>query len=253
MDGPHGVPSFSPHAEASANINPMDASTSLGIAEPRRPEEIQVPRSPQPLSLQINGHNAETLHNQHSTGSYVESSERGSDTSVDSRRPEPQSASTFTDSLPSIPSSSLNDTSQLLELGNTRADGNSQESRPNHKPPNSQETSQIASINEHGAIDGPHNPVVPGNGRNGSLSPSRSPKSSTTRSEHGMQFAPGHKRTATGDVKSVPESLAVPRVSDVNGAARRRSKSTGSPAHGSRIAQVRISLSFLLMSLLTRL
>lgn len=230
----------------------MNASTSLAIGEPSRAEEIQVPRSPQPLSLQINGHNAETLHNHNSNTSYVESSERGSETSVDSRRPELQSASTCTDSLPSLPSS-LNDTSQSMDLGNTRAfDGNSQESRPNHKPPNSQETSQISSINENGAIHGPHDPVVPGNDHNGSLSPLRSPKSSISRSENGMQFAPGHKHTATGGVKSVPQSLAVSRISDVNGAARRRSKSTGSPAHGSRIAQVMISLSLFLMYLLTR-
>lgn len=47
----------------------------------------------------------------------------------------------------------------------------------------------------------------------------------------------GHKRTATGDIKAISE-VVEPRNSDLNSAWRRRSKSIGTPSHGSRIAEV---------------
>jgi hypothetical protein len=53
-------------------------------------------------------------------------------------------------------------------------------------------------------------------------------------------LAPGQKRTAAGDFKTTLDPPA--HNADASGAARRRSKSTGSSAYGSRIAQVTRSL-----------
>lgn len=257
MNGPQGAPStrgLSLHAEASSRTKSMNPSMSPATGEPARTEEIQVPRSPQPLSLRIGEQNAESHNTYSSNTAYVESSERGTDTSGESRRPEHQSASTFTGSLPSLPSSSINDTNRSLALGDSRPfDENSQIPTSNHNT-NSQGTSRASLVNGNGAIDDLHAAGRPGIGRNGSLSPLRSPRQPNSRSGTGKQFAPGHKRTATGDIKSLPSSLAAPHISDVNVAARRRSKSTGSPAYGSRIAQVMITFRrFLAFLNLTRI
>lgn len=223
-----------PHMEASANTGSVNTSMSRAAEGPTRSEEIQVPRSPQTLSLQVDGLNAR-IHDKNSPfPSYVESSERDSDTSTEGRRPELQSGSPFTDLLSSIPSSSMNDSSQSIKVEN------SQSSTENAQTPTTYSSSQEQlSVNGNGSRlkeDG-YTSVKHGDR---SLSPIRKLENRTSRSGSGVSFALGHKRTATGDVKSISSSLAVPQNQDSDklGAARRRSKSTGSPAHGSRIAQV---------------
>lgn len=240
MYSPHGAPSSRgplPRAEASAGTESTNASTSQATTEPTRAPDNQVPRSPQQLSLRIDGNSAEVYNKYTPNTSYVESSERGSDTSGDSQRPELQSASTFTDSLPSLPSSSFEDTSRAMALGDSYVlDESSQTPKPDRKARDSHDTSQTLFGNGKRAIDGIHNAMNPEGDRNGPSSPS--PKRPNSRSGAGMQYTSGHKRTATGDIKPLPSNQAVPQFSDANSAARRRSKSTGSPAHESRIAQV---------------
>lgn len=218
------------HVEDSANAGSVNASTSRGPGGLTRSEEIQVPRSPQPLSLQIDGLNARIHDTNTAFPSYVESSERDSDTSTDPRRPEPQSASTFTDSLSSIPSSSANGYHPMkIE--------NSQSSAEGLQTPTTYSSSQeqLPVNGKSGLDEGVYTSIQQSNG---SLSPLRSPKHSTSRSGNGVSSGPRHKRTATGDVKSISSSLAPPIQDETIGAARRRSKSTGASVHGSRIAQV---------------
>lgn len=256
MNGPQDAPSSRgplPHAEASACTESTNASTSQTAGEPTRTQEIQVPRSPQQLSLRIDGQNAEIYNKYSANTPYVESSERGSDTSGDSQRPELQSASTFADSFISLPSSSLDDNNRTMALGDSHTwDENSQTPKPDRKAPDSQETSQTSFVSGKRAIDGLYSAVNLDGDRNGPSPPSRSLMRPNSRSGAGVQSTSGHKRTATGDIKPLPSNLAVPYNSDVNGAARRRSKSTGSPAHGSRIAQVMTFLHSLVF-LLTRM
>ena len=87
----------------------VSPSTVRAPREPARADHIQVPRSPQLLSLRLDGLNAGIQDKNTHSAAYVESSERGSDTSADGQRPEPHSASTFTDSIPSLPASLSND------------------------------------------------------------------------------------------------------------------------------------------------
>lgn len=216
-----------PHVEASANTG---SSISGAPGAPTRTEQIQVPRSPQPLSLHIDGLNTHVHDKTSAFPQFVELSERDSDTSADARRPEPQSASTFTDSLTSLPSSSMNDSSQSIKIEN------SQSSTEDAQTPKTYSDSQdLSSVNENGSTDG----YTSEKKSNGSMSPPQRPNHSASRLGNGVHFAPGHKRTATGDVKSI-SSLTEPQTAQA--ALRRRSKSTGSPAHGSRIAQVKMSL-----------
>ncbi|KAJ5627161.1 hypothetical protein N7528_004588 [Penicillium herquei] len=227
-----------PDVEASANPGSVNASTSREPGGLTRSEEIQVPRSPQPLSLQIDGLNARIHDKNISFPSYVESSERGSDTSTDTPRPEPQSASTFTDSLSSIPFSSMNDSSQSIKIENSQSSLDivptppNQSTSPEHLP---------VGRNGNGIQEGVHTSVEH---KTGSFSPPQSPNRSNPRAGNGVSFAPGHKRTATGDIKSVASSVGIPPNQDDDniGAARRRSKSTGSPAYGSRIAQLSVHI-----------
>lgn len=227
------------HAEANANSEgvTLNTSTVRGSRGPARADHIQVPRSPQLLSLRLDGLNA-GIHDKNNHGAaYVETSERGSDTSADARRPEPHSASTFTDSLPSLPASLSNDYEQHTELDNPHSFvENSQSSRTEPNSENSQDSSHTLSVNGSG-VDILH-PLKSEQSTNGSVSPVRSPKYHASRSGIDTKFAPGHKRTATGDIKPISAQLITPQSYDVKGASRRRSKSTGSPAHGSRIAQV---------------
>ncbi|KAJ5759623.1 hypothetical protein N7520_006779 [Penicillium odoratum] len=231
MNDPQYAPSSRgvPHVEASANTGSV-ASMSRAPGVATRAEQVQVPRSPQPLSLQIDGLNARIHDKTSAFPSYVESSERDSDTSADARRPEPQSASTFTDSLSSFPSSSIHDSSQSIKIEN------SQPSEDAQTPKTYSDSQDQSSVNWNGSIDG----YTSEKKSNGSLSPPQSPRSSGSGSANGVHFAPGHKRTATGDVKSI-SSLA-PQKFDTQGAARQRSKSTGSPAHGNRIAQLSVHI-----------
>lgn len=256
MNAPYGAPSSRgplPHVEASAGTAHTNASTPQATGEPTRAQDIQVPRSPQHLSLRIDGQSAQIYNKYSADTSYIESSERGSDTSGDSQRPELQSASTAADSLISLPSSSLDDNNRSMALGDSRSlDENAQTPKADHQGSDSPEISRTSLVDGKRAIDGIDNTIYRGGDRNGP-SPSRSPKRPTSRSGTGMQSTSGHKRTATGDIKPLPPGLAVPQVADTNGGTRRRSKSTGSPAHGSRIAQVMTFSSFLMFILLTRI
>lgn len=225
-----------PHAEASADPT-TNTAASLAAASSCT-GEVQVPRSPQPLSLQVNGLEAGVYCQSNPNVSCVESSERGSDTS-DGHRPELHSASTLTDSVPSLPSSSLNDSNRSMDLDTPYgANGDGPMSNANEKA-STREALHTLQTNENGTMNGINGAVKLEKQSNSSLLPLRSPIHPNTRPGTGTRFTPGHKRTATGDVKPI-STLAAPVGSDVNGAARRRSKSTGSPAHGSRIAQVRI-------------
>ncbi|KAJ5093601.1 hypothetical protein N7456_009462 [Penicillium angulare] len=228
-----------PHMEASASTRSVNTSMSRAPGGPARSEEIQVPRSPQTLSLQLDGLNARIHDNNAPFPSYVESSERDSDTSTtEPRRPDLQSASPFTDPLSRIPSSSMNDSSQSIKVEN------SQSSTENAQTPTTYSSSQEQlPVNGNGSgLKEEECPSIKHS--NGSLSPLRSLENRSSRSGSGVSFTPRHKRTATGDVKSISSSLAAPQdeESDKLGAARRRSKSTGSSAHGSRIAQLSVHI-----------
>lgn len=214
----------------------MNPSTVRAPREPARADHIQVPRSPQLLSLRVDGLNAGIQDKNNHSAAYVETSERGSDTSADGQRPEPHSASTFTDSLPSLPASLSNDYGHTVVDSSHSFIENSQSSRTEPGSQNSQDSLHTLSVNGNG-VDILH-PLKSEHSSNGSLSPVRSPRYNTSRSGIDTQFAPRHKRTATGDIKPISAQLMTPHSHDVNGASRRRSKSTGSPAHGSRIAQV---------------
>lgn len=238
MNDPQGAPSSRgvPHVEASANAQLVNNSTSPSSGEPNRSEEIQVPRSPQQLSLQINGLSAGSPEKD-SSNPCVESSERGSDTSGDSRRLELQSASTFTDSLPSLPSSALNESNRSFDDSLRALDSGSSTPTTEQRIPHSRDTLRALSTNGDGRWNGSRANVKLEKEREDSLGPLRSPRRSSSRSG-ARNFVLGHKRTATGDIKPISSNLAASQDSDANGATRRRSKSTGSPAHGTRIAQV---------------
>ncbi|KAJ5125616.1 hypothetical protein N7526_007793 [Penicillium atrosanguineum] len=242
MNGPHSNPSSRgvPLVEASANAQFVSNSISPAPGEQNRSEEIQVPRSPQQLSLQLNGSDAGS-HEKDNSNTYVESSERGSDTSGDSRRPELQSASNFTDSLPSLPSSSLNDSNRYMEDNLRTLDSDSSTPTTEQRIPHSQETSNSLSVNGNVGLNGSHADVKLEKESEDSLGPLRSPRQSSPRTGAG-KFTPGHKRTATGDIKPISSNLAASQNSDASGATRRRSKSTGSPAHGTRIAQLSVHI-----------
>lgn len=226
-----------PHAEASADTL---ANTAASLAtNSTRAGQVQVPRSPQPLSLQVNGLEAGVYSQRDSNVGYVESSDRGSESS-DGQRPELHSASTLTDSAPSQPSSSLNDSNRSMDLDNPYSmNGDIAMANTNEEISISEELHDLNKTNGNGLMNGTNGAVKLEKQSNDSFSPLRSSNLSNLRSGAGAgsRYIPGHKRTVTGDVKPIPK-LAAPVSSDVNGA-RRRSKSTGSPAHGSRIAQVR--------------
>ena len=227
-----------PNAEASAN-HFMNATSPAHT--PMSVTENQITRSQQPLSLRIDGLSAVTIaHGEgKSTPAYIESSERGSDTS-DGRRPDLHSASTLTDSLSSFPSST-NGADQSTHFDSTH---NSNEHtwtpRMDQEPPDTHMAPQTQSVNG-GSIDRWQPSLPPIKAGNASLSPPPSPKHSRTRSNLDAGLVPSQKRTAAGDFKSNLDTPTA-RTTDMNVAARRRSKSTGSPLHGSRIAQVTRSL-----------
>ncbi|OOQ90136.1 hypothetical protein PEBR_05254 [Penicillium brasilianum] len=230
------------HAEASANSEgvTLNTSTERDSREPVHADHIQVPRSPQLLSLRVDELNF-GIHDKNNHGAaYVETPKRASDTSADTRRPEPHSASTFTD-LPSLPAPVSNACEQPTELDNPRSFvENSQSSRTEPNSENSQDSSHTLSVNGNGVDILP--PLKSEQSTNGSVSPVLSPKHHASQSGIDTKFAPGHKRTATGDIKPISAQLITPQSYDVEGASRRRSKSTGSPAHGSRIAQLSVHI-----------
>ncbi|KAJ5209514.1 hypothetical protein N7449_003893 [Penicillium cf. viridicatum] len=232
------------HAEASANTHSMNNATSPVPRNPMPSAKAQTTQSQQPLSLQIDGLNAVALaHGEGNPNSaYIESSERGSDTSGDSRRLD-LSASTVTDSLSSLPSSSTNgNNSQPTEFGNSHTlNGHTSKLWVDQELLDSQLTPLVQPVNGGGSIDRWQPSLAPIKAGNASISPPPSPKHSRTSSNFDARLAPSQKRTAAGDFKS---TLDIPTVhaADVNGAARRRSKSTGSSAYGSRIAQLSVHI-----------
>jgi hypothetical protein len=230
-DGRDAQFSRGPNAEVGANA--WNATSPV----PRKMSSLenQTTRLQHPLSLRIDGLNAITV--AHGDGkptpAYIESSERGSDTSVDGRRPD-LSASTLTDSLFSY-SSSTNGADQPTQPDSSH---NSTEhtSTPQMdlEPHDTHIAPQTQSVNG-GSIDRWQPSLPPIKAGDASLSPPPSPKHSRTESNLESGLAPGQKRTAAGDPKSNLDT-PIPHT-DLNGA-RRRSKSTGSALHGNRIAQV---------------
>lgn len=217
-----------PDAEASA-----DTGASTNTSEDNSSEQIQVPQSPQSLSLQTDGLN-DRAHSKSDSAAYIESSERASGTS-DGQRPELQSASTFTDSLPS---SSLNDSARSMELDGFRAHKeDAQASNTSKESPAPQYPLPARPVNGDASVEKDYNAVKTEEPDHDYLPPLRSPTRLNSRVGNGTDFTPGHKRTATGDVKSVSSGVAALHSSNTNGT-RRRSKSTGAQTHGSRIAQV---------------
>ncbi|KAJ5960934.1 uncharacterized protein N7479_008084 [Penicillium vulpinum] len=243
-DGRDGPNRGALHAEASANTHSMNNATSPEPHKPIPSAETKTTQLPQPLSLQIDGLNAVTVAHGEGSGpnsAYIESLERGSDTSGDGRRLD-LSASTFTDSLSSIPSSSTDGNSQSKEFGtshilngHTSIPGVDRELLESQLPPHMQP------VNGGSSIDRWQPSLSPIKAGNVAISPPPSPKHSRTRSNFDTRLAPSQKRTAAGDFKS---NLDPPTAhsTDGNGAARRRSKSTGSSAYGSRIAQLSVHI-----------
>lgn len=228
------------HVEASANTHSMNNATSPVPHNPRPSAKTQTTQSPQPLSLQIDGLNAVTLaHGEGNPNSaYIESLERGSDTSGDGRRLD-LSASTVTDSLSSFPSSSTNgNNSQSTEFGNSHTlNGHTSKPWVGRELLESQLARHMQPVNGGGSIDRWQPSLAPIKSGNASISPLPSPKHSRTRSNFDARLAPSQKRTAAGDFKSTLD-IPTAHIADANGASRRRSKSTGSSAYGSRIAQL---------------
>ncbi|CAG7941836.1 unnamed protein product [Penicillium salamii] len=222
--------------EASANT--LDAMSPVPHKTPLA--ENQSTRLQAPLSLRIDGLNATVSHSEGNPTLAYESSERGSDTSLDGRRPDLHSASTLTDSLFSYPSST-NGADQPTHLDNSH---NSNEhtsiSRMEQEPQDTHMAPHTQPVNG-GSIDR-WQPSLPSiKAGNTSLSPPPSPKHSHSRSQFDAGLAPGQKRTAAGDYKS---NIDIPKThsTDTNGVARRRSKSTGSSLYGSRIAQLSVHI-----------
>lgn len=228
------------HAEASANTHSVNNATSPVPHPPMPSTKAQTTQSPQPLSLQIDGLNAVTLaHGEgNSNSAYIELSERGSDTSGDGRRLD-LSASTVTDSLSSLPASSTNGSNnQSTEFGNSQTlNGHTSKPWVDRELLESQLASHMRPVNGGGSLDRWQPSLAPIKAGNASISPPPSPKHSRTRSNFDARLAPSQKRTAAGDFKSTLD-IPTAHIADANGAARRRSKSTGSSAYGSRIAQV---------------
>lgn len=230
-----------PNAEApSANTLDAMSPTPHKMSPAEEPVRLQ-----HPLSLRIDGLNAVTVaHGEgNSTPAYIESSERGSDTSVDSQRPDLHSASTLTESLFSFPSST-NCVDQQTQLdGSRKMVDHTPTSRMDQEPQDTHMAPQTQPVNGC-SIDRWQPSLPPIKAGNASLSPPPSPKHSRTHSNFDTSLAPGQKRTAAGNHKPNVDT-PVTHDTDLNGVARRRSKSTGSSLYGNRIAQVTLSLLFL--------
>ncbi|OQE46471.1 hypothetical protein PENCOP_c001G05520 [Penicillium coprophilum] len=231
------------HAEASANTHSMNNATSSVPHKPMPPVDTQTTQLPQPLPPQIDGLNGVTV--AHGDGNpspaYIESSERGSDTSGDGRRLD-LSASTITNSLSNLPSSSTNGHSQSTEFGNSHTlNGHTSRSWVDGELLKSQPVPHMQPVNGSASIDRWQPSLSPIKAGNVAISPPPSPQHSRTGSNFDARLAPSQKRTAAGDFKSTL-NLPTPHSADPNGPARRRSKSTGSSAYGSRIAQLSVHI-----------
>ncbi|KAJ5679216.1 hypothetical protein N7462_007460 [Penicillium macrosclerotiorum] len=247
MDVGHEMPPSRaiPLMVASANAGDVNTPTSLVPGEQIRAETVQVPRSPQLQisSLPSNGCNPEF----HATGKLrrrsVESSEHCSETSADSQRLEFSSASNFIDNNSNIPPSSMNDSNRSMEFNNSLSSKEIPHStKTEQNTVKYQEVLDTPQTNGNGVVDISQPPLKLERNDEDTLPPLRSPKYSSSRSGNSSQFIPGHKRTATGDIKLVSSHHAAPLLSDTNGVSRRRSKSTGSSAYGSRIAQLSVHI-----------
>ncbi|KAJ5344077.1 hypothetical protein MYU51_012095 [Penicillium brevicompactum] len=227
-----------PNAEA-GSANTLDAMSPM----PHKLSPAEEPmRLQHPLSLHIDGLNAVTVaHGEgNSTPAYIESSERGSDTSVDSRRPDLHSASTLTDSLFSFPSST-NGTDQPTQLETSHKTAeHTPTSRMDQEPQDTHMAPQTQPVNGC-SIDRWQPSLPPIKAGNASLSPPPSPKHSRVHSNFDTGLAPSQKRTAAGDHKPTIDT-PVTHSTDLNGVARRRSKSTGSSLYGNRIAQLSVHI-----------
>lgn len=223
-----------PHAEASANTHSMNNATSPVPHKPMPLPENQTIQSPQSLSLRIDGLNAVTVANGdgNPNPAYIESSQRGNNTS----------AGPDTDSISSLSSSLTNGVGHSADLGNHHiSNGHTTRPRIDQELLEFQPAPQAQPVNGVPSIDRWQPSLPPIKAGNASLSPPPSPKQSPTGSNLDARLAPGQKRTAAGDFKSILE-FPTAHSPDANGGARRRSKSTGSSAYGSRIAQVKRSL-----------
>ncbi|KAJ5129806.1 uncharacterized protein N7515_005845 [Penicillium bovifimosum] len=218
--------------EASANT-PMNDASAPAHHNPM-PSENQNTQPSRPLSSRIDQLNATIAPGgDHSSSTYIESSERGSDISIKGR----PDHSAPTNSLSSHPISPVNGTDQTrldkpILNGHTPAPGVEPE-------PLDSQIAPPKPANGGASIDRWQPSLSPIKAGNASISPPPSPEHPRTRSHLDAQWAPGQKRTAAGHFKSTLDSSAVHDV-DVNGA-RRRSKSTGS-AYGNRIAQLSVHI-----------
>ncbi|KAJ5513622.1 hypothetical protein N7463_003174 [Penicillium fimorum] len=231
------------HAEASANTHSMNNATSPVPHEPIPSADTQTTKLPQPLSLQIDGLNAATV--AHGDGNpnpaYIESSERGSATSGDGQRLD-LSASTLTVSLSSPSLSSTNGNNQSSEFGNSHTlNGYTSIPWVDQELLESKLAPHMQPVNGGTSIDRWQPSLSPIKAGNVAISPPPSPKNSRTRSKFDASLAPSQKRTAAGDFKSTLDP-PTPHSAATNGAARRRSQSTGSSAYGSRIAQLSVHI-----------
>ncbi|KAJ5773896.1 hypothetical protein N7457_008792 [Penicillium paradoxum] len=226
-----------PDAEASTNTHSMNNALSPAPHKSIPSAEIQTTQSAQLLSLQIDGLNAVAI--AHGEGNpnpaYIESSERD-------RRPD-GSASTLTDSLSGLLSSSSSDVGHAKELGNNPNPLNGHTTRPeiDQELLESRLAPQTEPMNGNTSIDRWQPSLSPIKASNASISPPPSPKHSRTRSNFDTRLASGQKRKAAGGFKSILDSPAISSA-DASGPGRRRSKSTGSSAYGSRIAQLSVHI-----------
>lgn len=224
-----------------ASVNTFNATSPMPRTIPS--VENQTTHLQQPLSLRIEGLSAVTVvHGEGNlTPTYTESSERGSETSVDGRRPD-LSASTLADSLFSFPSStnsadqtkSFDDTQNLNDpITTLRTD---QDVQDTHMAPQTQPVNG-------GSIDRWQPSLSPIKAGETYLQSPFIPKHShsRTKSNFNAGLASNQNGTAAGDYRSHLDNPVIQHT-DLNGAARRRSKSTGASLYGSRIAQVTHSL-----------
>ncbi|KAJ5550455.1 hypothetical protein N7535_001603 [Penicillium sp. DV-2018c] len=226
-------------AEASANTHSMNDAPSPAPHKQMPSVENKTTQPSQPTSLRIDQLNATIAPGGViSNPTYIESSERGSDTSVKGRS---DHSATLTDSLSSLPISPINDTDQMTGLDNyTISNGHTSIPGVEPKPLESQIAPPKQPVNGGASVDRWQPSLSPIRAGNASISPPPSPKHSGTESHVDAQWTPAQKRTAAGNFKPALDSSAVHNA-DVNGA-RRRSKSTSSAAYGNKIAQLSVHI-----------
>lgn len=220
-----------PDAEASANTHSMTNALPTVPHRPTTSTENQTAQSPKSLSLQRDGLNTVTVAHGESdpNPAYIESSERD-------RRPDIPT-STLTDSFPGLPSTSSNNVDHMTELGDSQTPNGHSMNPQKDEEFKSRLAPQAQSSDGGTSMDRWQPSLSPIKAGNTSISPLPYSTHSRTRSNLDARLASGQKRKAAGDFKPILDSPAI-NSSDESGPARRRSKSTGSPDYGSRIAQV---------------